>query len=68
MGAGDLGEVATMAEDKRPSEFGGRPGLVQRVEDGHVITENESRMGNMQTNSADPLSLPRYGDGGTKVQ
>lgn len=29
--------------DVRPSEFGGRPGLTQRAEDGHVLTASESQ-------------------------
>lgn len=30
--------------DKRPSEFGGRPGLIQRQEDGHTPTPAEKQM------------------------
>lgn len=27
--------------DRRPSEFGGRPGLIQRLEDGHRLDVSE---------------------------
>lgn len=37
-----------------PSEFGGRPGLIQREEDGHVLTPAEKLMLLHQTDPMDP--------------
>lgn len=48
--------------DQRPSEFGGRPGLIQRIEDGHVPDEAERQMLLRKVDES-----PRWDDAGEMV-
>lgn len=47
--------------DERPTEFGGRPGLIQRASDGHVLTEAEKLMLMKQIDPMDADTPPPDG-------
>lgn len=57
-----------MKRSRTQSEFGGRSGLVQSIDDGHTPTSREELMALYATDPTDPASIPDVENIGEDVQ
>lgn len=59
LGPLDLEELGVVKRSRTQSEFGGRSGLIQSVEDGHVnLTSREELAALYATDPAEPSEVP----------